>query len=127
MFLSLTHPHSQNEYQMCIRIYVQICIRIYIFNFKTNKQTNKQTETTRKQNAKETREEKRISVEYLRGYNDIICKFGLCTFYLLDQMVDFFWLFIYDVPYVQQKKYSICYTTTTYDVHTFKTKIKENH
>ena len=52
-----------------------MCIRIYIFNFKTNKQTNKQTEKTRKQKAKETREEKRISVEYLRGYNDIICKF----------------------------------------------------
>ena len=108
-------------------MYKYVSEYIFLISKQTNKQTNKQTETTRKQNAKETREEKRISVEYLRGYNDIICKFGLCTFYLLDQMVDFFWLFIYDVPYVQQKKYSICYTTTTYDVHTFKTKIKENH
>ena len=80
-----------------------MCIRIYIFNFKTNKQTNKQTEKTRKQKAKETREEKRISVEYLRGYNDIICKF-LSAYFLLAWSNGGFFLVVYIwCTFVQQK------------------------
>ena len=70
-------------------------IRIYIFNLKTkqsktkqnktkqNKQTNKQTKKRRRQKANETKEGK-ISVENLRGYDDIVCEFTLCSFDLLD-------------------------------------------
>ena len=101
------------------------CVSEYIFLI--SKQTNKQTEKTRKQKAKETREEKRISVECLRGYNDIICKF-LSVYFLFAWSNGGFFLVVYIwCTFVQQKKYSICYTTTTYDVHTFTTKIKENH
>ena len=67
-FLSLTCPHS--------RMY----IRIYISDWKTQ-----QTKKTKK--VKETKEEKRIFVKNLKGYDDIICKFDLCTFYLLDRVV----------------------------------------
>ena len=66
-----------------------MCIRIYIFNFKKTK-----TKITRKQKAKETKEEKRISVENLAGYDDIVGEFGLCTFGLFDRAVNFSWLFI---------------------------------
>ena len=52
----------------------------------------------RRQKAKEIIEEKRISVENLTGYNDIICDFALCTFNLLDRVVNFCWLF--NVVYV---------------------------
>ena len=41
-------------------------------------------EITRRQKAKETKEKKRISVENLTGYNDIVCEFALCTFNLID-------------------------------------------
>ena len=76
-----------------------MCVRIYIFNFKTKqkKQTNKETKTTtiiRKQKAKETKEEKRISVENLTEYDDIVCEYALCTFNLFDQDMDFSWWFI---------------------------------
>ena len=50
---------------------------------KTNKQTNKQTKKRRRQKANETKEGK-ISVENLRGYDDIVCEFTLCSFDLLD-------------------------------------------
>ena len=56
---SLTHPHSRT------------CFRIYISNFK---------KTKARQKAKETKEEKRISVEKITGYSDIVCEFALCTF-----------------------------------------------
>ena len=71
-----------------------MCVEIYIFNFKikekqkkTNKQTNKQKKTTR-QKAKETKEEKRISVENLTEYDDIVCEFALCSFNLFDRLVN---------------------------------------
>ena len=48
----------------------------------------------RKKKANKTKEEKRISVENLMGYDDIICEFALCTFNLLDQVMNFSWLFI---------------------------------
>ena len=67
-----------------------MCIRIYIFNLQKAKQ-NKQS---RRLKAKETKEEKRISVENLTGYDDIICDFALCTFNLLDRVVSFSMLFI---------------------------------
>ena len=65
LFLPLTNPNNQ------------MCIRIYIFNFEKTK-----TKITR-QKAKETKEEKSISVGYITGYNDILCKLALCTFNLL--------------------------------------------
>ena len=76
-FLSFTRPHSR------------MCIRIYIFNLKTKQKT-----TTRRQKPKETKKGKRISVENLTGYDDIVCEFVLCTFNLLDRLVNFSWLFI---------------------------------
>ena len=54
-------------------------IRIYIFNFLQKKQTT----ATRKKKPKETKEEKRISVQNLTGYDNIVCDFALCTFNLL--------------------------------------------
>ena len=53
-----------------------MCIRIYIFNLKTKK--------TKGQKAKETKEEEIMSVKNLTGYNDIFCKFAVCTFNLFD-------------------------------------------
>ena len=79
-----------------------MCIRIYIFNFKTNKQTNKQK---KQENKKQKKLEKKR--EYLWNiWGDTMISFAnfcLCTFYLLDQMVDFFWLFIYDVLLCNKK------------------------
>ena len=63
-------------------------IRIYIFDLK------KTTNITRRQIAKETKEEMRTYVENLTEYDDIVCEFPLCTFNLLDQVVNFSCLFI---------------------------------
>ena len=55
-------------------------IRIYIFSLKTKQskaKQNKQTKKRRRQKANETKEEKIISVENLRGYDDIVCEFTL--------------------------------------------------
>ena len=65
-----------------------MCIKIYIFNFKKN------TKKTRRQKAKEIKDEKRISVENLTGYDDIVCAFAMCAFNLLDRFMNFSWLFI---------------------------------
>ena len=62
-----------------------MCIRIYIFNRKKKNTKAK----TRRQKAKETKEEKRISVGNLEGYNYIVCKFALCTFNLCDRVMNF--------------------------------------
>ena len=43
---------------------------------------------------KTAEEEKGISVENLTGYDDIVCKFHMCTFNLLDRVVSFSCLFI---------------------------------
>ena len=73
------HPLAQsNEYQ---NIYFQFKNKAKQNN-KT-KQTNKQTKKRRRQKANETKEGK-ISVENLRGYDDIVCEFTLCSFDLLD-------------------------------------------
>ena len=37
------------------------------------------------------KEKKRISVEKLRGYDDIVCEFALCTFNLLRRIVNSYW------------------------------------
>ena len=67
-------------------MHIRICINIY---FLSQKKTH-----THKQKVKETKEEKRIYVENLTGYNDIVCEFALCTFNLHDQVVNFSMLFI---------------------------------
>ena len=61
-----------------------MCIRIYIFNFKEKNQNK-----TRRQKEKEAKEG-----ENLTGFNDIVCEFALCTFNLLDRVVNFCWLSI---------------------------------
>ena len=88
-FLSLTRPHSWT------------CIRIYIFNFIKAK--------TRRQKSKETKDKKRVSVENLMGYNDIVYEIVLCTFKLLDRVINFSWLgcsYEFNVLYLQRQKYS---------------------
>ena len=59
-----TRPHSR----MCINMFL-------ISKKKTKKQEDKK--------AKETKEEKRISLENLTGYDHIVCEFALCTFNVL--------------------------------------------
>ena len=58
-----------------------MCFRIYIFNFKIEK--------------KKKRTEKGIPVENLTGYDDIVCEFAMCTFNLLDRVLNFSWLLIW--------------------------------
>ena len=73
-----THPPAlSNVYQ-----------NIYFFQKKKERKKKK----TKKVQA--TKEEKRITVENLTGYDDIVCKFALCTFNLLDRVMNFSWLFI---------------------------------
>ena len=50
-----------------------MCISIYIFSSK------QKAKNTRRQKTKETKEEKRISVENLTGFDNIVCEFVLCT------------------------------------------------
>ena len=65
---------------------------IFIFNFLKKKK--KKPKKTRRQNGEETKEEKRIYVENLTEFDDIVCEFTLCIFDLLDRVVNFSWLFI---------------------------------
>ena len=55
-------------------------------------------------------------------YDDFVCEFALCTFNLLDQVVNISWLLC--VVYVKREKHSISSTTATHEVHTFKSKRK---
>ena len=66
-----------------------MCIRIHISN-----KNNKKIKITRRQKANESKVEKRVSVENLAGYDDIVCEFALCTFNLFYRVVNFSWLFI---------------------------------
>ena len=52
-----------------------MCINMFLISKKTKKQEDKK--------AKETKEEKRISLENLTGYDNIVCEFALCTFNVL--------------------------------------------
>ena len=63
-----------------------MCIIIYIFDFKKNKEKNPQktpNKQRRKTKQEKAKEEKKISVENLKGCDDIVCEFALCTFNLL--------------------------------------------
>ena len=87
-----------------------------------------------------TKEEKRISVEKLRGCDSIVamgmrwyrCDDAMVSFgnlpcvlstYLIESLISPSCSYEYYVVYVQWKKY--CYTTTTYEVHTIKNKVRE--
>ena len=66
------------------------CVSEYIFLISQNQKDR----TRRQKKAKETKEENRISLENLTGYSDIVCELALCTFNLLDRVVNFSWLYI---------------------------------
>ena len=59
-------------YRSLTRLHSRICIRIYVFNFKNNRNKNSGNNTK----VKETKEEKRISVESLTGYDDTMMSFA---------------------------------------------------
>ena len=73
---------------------------------------------------KKTKEEERISVENLTGYDDFVCEFALCTFNLFDQS----WVspgcsYEFKVVYVQQEKSQyLSYYNNTWSTH-----FQENH
>ena len=95
-----------------------MCIRIYSSNFfKKNKQEDKEKE-------KESKEEKRISVENLMGYNDIVCKLVLWTFYLIESWISPGCLYEFNVVYVQQQKSQFFILQPIFEVHTCKNKNK---
>ena len=62
-----------------------MCIRTFFLSKK---------EKTHKEKAKEAKEEKRISLENLMEYDDIVCEFALCTFNVCDGVMNFSWLFV---------------------------------
>ena len=62
---------------------------------------------TRKQKSKETKEEKRISVGNLTGYDDIVCEFPMCTINLRHRVVSFYWLFISAIKKAVLKNFAI--------------------
>ena len=64
-----------------------MCIRIYIFKFKKRNKNNMKIKS------KETKEENRIPIENLMGYDDIISEFALYIFNLFDRVVNLSWLF----------------------------------
>ena len=66
------------------RLHNRMCIKINVFNFK-----KKQSKKTTRQKAKDTKEEKRVSVKNLTGYDYMVCEFAQCIFNLLDRFVNF--------------------------------------
>ena len=62
-----------------------MCIVIYIFNLKKqkNKKAKKKKTAKGKKQIKESKKEKRLSVENLTAYSDMVYEFVLCTFNLL--------------------------------------------
>ena len=95
-----------------------MCIGIYNFNFKKK---------LRRQKAKETKEEKRISVEDLTGYDDIVCEFALCTFNLLiESLISPGCSYELNVVYVKEiTAFVILQQHMKYTLS--RTKVKENH
>ena len=64
-------------------------------------------------------------MENLTGYDNIVCKFVLCIFNLLNWVVNFSRLFIWiQCCSCATREIAVCYTTTTYEVHAFKNKNK---
>ena len=62
-----------------------------------------------------------MSVENLTGYDDIVCKFALCTFNLLDRVSPgcSYEFKCSSCALREEVSICICYTTNTYEVHTF--------
>ena len=65
-------------------------------------------------------------MENLTEYDYIVCEFALCTFltYLIETWISPGYAYEFKVVYVQPEKSQYFFTTTTYEVHTFKNKIK---
>ena len=123
----------------CTRFTVQTSVvtfpaNIYLFkvnNGNTGKEmwnmskvNNKNTRTTSlTSKVKESKEEKRISVENLTGYDDIVCKFARCTFvddvtiYLIKLWISPAGSCEFNVVCAQQEKsqYLLCYNNKTYN------------
>ena len=70
------------------------CVSEYIFLTSKKKKKKKKTKITRRKKVKETKEEKKISVKNLTGYNDFVCEFALCTFNSFDRVLNFSWLYM---------------------------------
>ena len=110
-----------------------MCIRIHIFNSKRKKkqqqqqqQQQQQIKNNKKAKRKKTKREERISVENLMVYDDIVCEFAMST---LTDLI-FSWIspgcsYEFIVVYVPREKSK--YTTTKYEVNTFKNKIKKEN
>ena len=108
---------GENAFHSSIRIFE--CVSEYIFLISKQKEPKK---------AKETKEEKIISLKNLTGYDDIVCEYPLCIRNLIKPWISSGCL--YEFMY-NERNYSILssssYTTTTYEAHTWRTKIKKNH
>ena len=78
----------KKNYDLSARIVEYVSEYIFLIKKKQQKAT------TGRQKAKETKKEKRISVENLTGYDDIVYELALCTFELLDRVVNLSGLFI---------------------------------
>ena len=67
------------------------CVSDYIFLIKKKQEGKKK----RKEKEKKKKEpKKKRKYENLTGYDGIVCEFALCTFNLLDRVLNFSWLFI---------------------------------
>ena len=73
---------------------IAICVSEYTFLISKKKKQNK----TRRQKEKEAKEG-----ENLTGFNDIVCEVALCTFNLLDRVVNFCWLSIWTYVVYEQR------------------------
>ena len=84
------------------------CVSIYIFNFfkkDKKKKKRKKERSKRQKKQKKLKKKNRISVKNLTRYDDIVCKFVLCTFHLLEWVVNFSGcLYEFNVVYVQREK-----------------------
>ena len=57
-------------------------------------QNNKNKEKQEDKKHKRLRKKRECLQKKLRGYDDIVREFAMCTFNLLDRTVNLFWLFI---------------------------------
>ena len=78
----------------------QSCLRKFagwnFFHGSPTRIVETKNKTKKKQNQKqEDRKQKKLQLENLMRFNDIVCQFALYTFNLFDRVVDFSWLFIW--------------------------------
>ena len=110
----------------------QMCLKIYTFLLKTHTHTHtnkkqKKLKKKREQQKKPKTKMRRkmllwtVSVENVMGYNDIVCKFPLCTFNLVIELgISPGCSYELTIVYCNRRNHSICYTIITHKVHTFK-------